>query len=85
MLNTQLITHPHPLPPPPKKAYLCNGQVMRNLYCLASELAFLVMQLSLSHDHTNQLAKVSMISPCMGDRNTLHLLSLCLVFCAIYS
>ena len=29
----------------------CSRQCMRNLYCLARELAFLVMHKSLPHDH----------------------------------
>ena len=39
-----------------------------NLYCLASELTFLMMLSGLHHDHASS-AKASMISPWVGDRN----------------
>ena len=31
----------------------CSGQYMRNFYCLGSELAFLLMQCSLPHNHVS--------------------------------
>ena len=54
-----------------KSIFKGNGQYMRNSYCLASELVFL---LSLPH-HQACYVKASMINLWMGDRNTLQLVT----------